>query len=136
MSSTEDGLGQPLRVLLVEDDPVSAHMATHVLVQNGFAVMHAVDGREAIEILEVLPPTDLVVLDLMLPLADGFKVIERARALPAWTKVPIIMITSRSQESVVLQAFGAGVDEYLVKPVRPGDLLAKVRLVIERSATV
>jgi DNA-binding response OmpR family regulator len=121
-------------VLLVEDDPVSAHLVIHVLTQNGFAVMHAVDGREAIEILETLPPAALVVLDLMLPLADGFEVMERARALPAWTKVPILMFTVKSQESVVLQAFGAGVDEYLVKPVSPEELLARVQRLIRRSA--
>jgi len=123
-----------MRVLVVEDDPVSAHMVIQVLVQNGFAVTHAVDGREAIEMLEMLPPVDLLVLDLMLPLVDGFGIIERARALPAWSTVPIIMLTAKSQESIVLQAFGAGVDEYLVKPVRSAALLAKVRQLAGRSA--
>jgi DNA-binding response OmpR family regulator len=135
MSSTEDAPA-PLRLLVVEDDPVSAHMVTHVLLQNGFAVMHAIDGREAIEILEMLPPTALIVLDLMLPLADGFTIIERARALPAWADVPIIMVTGKSQERTVLQALGAGVAEYLVKPVAPAELLSKVRRLTGRSAAV
>jgi len=134
MNWTEDEPASPLRVLVVEDDPVSAHMVTHVLMRHGFAVTHAVDGREAIEMLEILPPTAVMVLDLMLPLANGFEIIERARSLPAWTKVPIIMVTARSQQSVVLQALGAGVDEYLVKPVAPLELLEKVRRLTERSA--
>jgi DNA-binding response OmpR family regulator len=119
---------------VVEDDPVSAHMVTHVLVRHGFAVTHAVDGREAIEILEVLPPVALMVLDLMLPLASGFEIVERARSLPAWSKVPIIMVTAKSEESIVLHAFGAGVDEYLVKPIRPAELLAKVQQLTGRTA--
>jgi DNA-binding response OmpR family regulator len=109
-------------------------MVTHVLVRHGFAVTHAVDGREAIEILEILPPVALMVLDLMLPLASGFEIVERARALPAWSKVPIIMVTAKSQESIVLEAFGAGVDEYLVKPIRPAELLAKVQQLTGRTA--
>jgi DNA-binding response OmpR family regulator len=119
---------------VVEDDPVSAHMVTHVLVRHGFAVTHAVDGREAIEILEILPPVALMVLDLMLPLASGFEIVERARALPAWSKVPIIMVTAKSEESIVLHAFGAGVDEYLVKPIRPAELLGKVQQLTGRTA--
>jgi DNA-binding response OmpR family regulator len=120
-------------VLVVEDDPVSAHMVIHVLAQNGFAVTHAVDGREAIEMIEMLPPVDLIVLDLMLPLVDGFGIIERARALPAWRTVPIIMLTVKSQETIVLRAFGVGVDEYLVKPVRSAALLGKVQQLARRS---
>ena len=134
MSCPEDAPALPLRILVVEDDPVSAHMVTHVLVRHGFAVTHAVDGREAIEILEILPPVALMVLDLMLPLASWFEIVERARALPAWSKVPIVMVTAKSQESIVLEAFGAGVDEYLVKPIRPAELLAKVQQLTGRTA--
>jgi DNA-binding response OmpR family regulator len=123
-------------VLLVEDDPVVSHMVQHLLNRDGFGVTHASDGRQALEMLETETPTSVIVLDLMLPFAGGFEVLDRARALPAWTKVPILMLTSKSVESVVFSAFGAGVDDYLVKPFSPEDLVARVRRLAGTSVAV
>ena len=89
--------------------------------------MHVVpDGRRATELIETMPCPAAVVLDVMLPYVDGFKLIERLRHMVGWEKVPIIMLTSKSQESYAIRAFEAGVSDYVVKPFRPEEFVARV----------
>ena len=119
--------GPSLRALVVEDDPVIAHLIEHLLRRRGFLVDVVVDGRQAQEMVETLPPPAVVVLDVMLPFVGGFELVERMRTRPEWAKVPILMLTSKSHESLVVRAFGAGVDDYVIKPFRPDELVARVR---------
>jgi len=119
--------GPSLRVLVVEDDPVISHLIEHLLTRRGFVVNVAADGRQAQEMVDTLPPPSVVVLDVMLPFVDGFELVERMRSKPAWAKVPVLMLTSKSHESYVVRAFGAGVSDYVVKPFRPEELVARVR---------
>jgi DNA-binding response OmpR family regulator len=118
---------RPLRVLVVEDDPVVSHLIDHVLTRTGFAVDLAVDGRQAKQMMDTLPPPSVVVLDVMLPFVGGFELVERVRKTPRWTDVPILMLTSQANESHVVRAFGAGVNDYVTKPFRPDELVARVR---------
>ena len=129
--SDRSGLAQvgpegALQVLVVEDDPVIAHLIEHVLTRKGFAVNVAVDGQRAQQML-TQPPPAVVVLDVMLPFVGGFELIERFRGTPEWAHVPILMLTSKANENYVVRAFGAGVSDYMTKPFRPEELAARVR---------
>jgi len=121
----------PRTVLVVEDDPVISHLIDHLLRRRGFTVQVAADGRQADEMLGTLPPPAVVVLDVMLPFVDGFTLVERLRGTQGWAHVPILMLTSKSQESYVVRAFGAGVNDYVIKPFRPEELVARVRRLAE-----
>ena len=90
----------------------------------------AADGRQADQLFDTMPPPAAVILDVMLPFVDGFALVERLRGIPEWATVPVLMLTSKSQESYVVRAFGAGVNDYVVKPFRPEELVARVRRLI------
>lgn len=117
----------PHAILVVEDDLIVSGLLVHTLTRRGFAVHLASDGRRAAELLEALPPPSLVLLDVMLPYMDGFELIQRIRAKVDWREVPIIMLTSKSQESSIVRALDAGASDYIVKPFRPEELIARVR---------
>lgn len=117
----------PHAILVVEDDLIVSGLLVHTLTRRGFTVHLASDGRRAAELLEALPPPSLVLLDVMLPYMDGFELIQRIRAKVDWREVPIIMLTSKSQESSIVRALDAGASDYIVKPFRPEELIARVR---------
>lgn len=113
------------RVLIIEDDRVIAALLRHLLERRGFEAEVLADGREAVDRLAGSAP-DLVLLDVMLPLVDGFEVIEAIRHTEAWRTVPVIMLTARSQERYVVRALEAGANDYVVKPFKPGELAARI----------
>jgi DNA-binding response OmpR family regulator len=115
------------RVLVIEDDPVIAYLIEHLLTRKGFVVEIAVDGRRAEQMMNTLSPPAVVVLDVMLPFVGGFELVERMRESPLWADVPILMLTSKANESYVVRAFGAGVDDYVTKPFRPDELVARIQ---------
>jgi DNA-binding response OmpR family regulator len=114
-------------VLVVEDDQVVMTLLDHMLVRRGFRVRRAVDGRQAAAIIEEVDPPSLVLLDVMLPYVDGFELMRRIRESDPWSKVPIIMLTAKSGERDVVRALGAGANDYVVKPFKPEELIARVR---------
>jgi DNA-binding response OmpR family regulator len=116
-----------MRVLVVEDDPVIAYLIEHLLTRKGFVVDVAADGRRAEQMMNTLSPPAVVLLDVMLPFVGGFELVERMRSSALWADVPILMLTSKANESYVVRAFGAGVDDYVTKPFRPDELIARVQ---------
>jgi DNA-binding response OmpR family regulator len=116
-----------MRVVVVEDDPVIAYLIEHLLTRKGFVVEVAADGRRAEQMMNTLSPPAVVVLDVMLPFVGGFELVERMRDSPVWADVPILMLTSKANETYVVRAFGAGVDDYMTKPFRPDELIARVQ---------
>ncbi len=114
-------------ILVAEDDPIVAKLLSHTLTRRGFTVHHASDGQQAVQLLQSMAPPRLVLLDVMLPHFSGFELIAQIRAIPAWRAVPIIMLTSMSQEGSVVRALEAGANDYIVKPFRPDELVARVR---------
>lgn len=116
----------PRRVFVVEDERVMAHLLQHLLERGGFEVCAAGDGQQALALLDEPPPA-LLLLDIMLPYVDGFELIARARRRPGWEDVPIIVLTSKSQERDVVRALDAGANDYVVKPFQPEELMARVR---------
>lgn len=113
-------------VLIVEDDLVIARLLSTWLTQRGYDVETRSNGREAIEKIEASPPPKLVFLDIVMPYADGFEVLSHMRATKSWKKVPIIMLTSKSSEANIVRAFEAGANDYVTKPFKPGELMARM----------
>jgi two-component system KDP operon response regulator KdpE len=117
-------------VLLIEDEgPMRKYMRT-TLASNRYRLIEAERGREGIEQARAWNP-DLVVLDLGLPDMDG---IEVTRALRDWSGVPIVIVSARGQEADKINALDAGADDYLTKPFSTGELLARLRAAMRRTA--
>jgi DNA-binding response OmpR family regulator len=118
------------RILIVEDDEAIASGLRRVLDSQGYDVCHVARGRAALQ--EAAEPTALVVLDLGLPDIDGLDVCRRLRV--ARPELAIIILTARDQELDVVAGLDAGADDYLVKPFRLAELLARVRAHLRRLA--
>lgn len=125
------GRAERMRVLVVDDDPDFAAGVAAVLERDGIAVHVAPDVTRLIETLDEARP-DLVLLDAMLPHVTGWDAIRVLRAMPAWRDVPILFLTSRVDAESRVEAFEAGADDYLVKPLVAEELLARVRVRLDR----
>jgi DNA-binding response OmpR family regulator len=116
------------RALVVEDEANIREVIAQYLALEGFAVLQAADGIEALRLAARQPP-DLVVLDLMLPGVDGLEVCRRLRSHSA---MPILILTARGEESAKLTGFGLGADDYVTKPFSPRELVVRVRAIMRR----
>ncbi|VXB48619.1 response regulator [Massilia sp. 9I] len=120
-------------VLMIEDDARLAGMVASYLAPHGFAIRHAANAQEGIAILQREQDTDLVLLDLMLPDADGLDVCRRIRGLAApLCAVPIVMLTAKGEPLDRVVGLEIGADDYLPKPFEPRELLARLRAVLRR----
>src|SRR5919205_3597087 len=117
------------KVLVVDDDKKTAELIRLYLERDGYRVLAAHDGYEALEMARHRQP-DLIVLDLMLPAVDGLDV---CRILRAESKVPIIMLTARTTEDDKLLGLDLGADDYVTKPFSPREVVARVRAVLRRT---
>lgn len=118
------------KVLLVEDDEIISYLLDFRLKREGFDVTIASDGHQAREYLENNSPPSLVLLDVMLPFVDGFELITEMRGKTGWLDVPVVMLTSKTQEQSIIRALDAGANDYVVKPFRPDELMARLRRLI------
>lgn len=120
------------RVLVAEDDEISATILLHRLEKEGLEVTRFDNGRDAYEAaLDEVP--DLVILDIKMPGMDGFEVLERLRRTPTYGDVPIILLTSMGSESDVVRGFNLGADDYVLKPFSPVELSARVWRLLRRG---
>jgi DNA-binding response OmpR family regulator len=117
-----------MKVLLVDDDPDLLAVTGFALQQAGFLVVKAADGVAALDAFHREHP-DLVVLDINLPRMNGFEV---AQTLRERSRIPVLMLTARSEEEDVVRALGVGADDYLSKPFSPKILLARIRALLRR----
>jgi diguanylate cyclase (GGDEF)-like protein len=115
-----------LSVLAVDDDPVSLRLLTHHLTRDGHTVTTAKDGRQALALALQYHP-QMVVTDWMMPEMDGIELCKALRSSSENNATYILLVTGREDEDRVIEAFGAGADEYLTKPFNPRILLARVR---------
>jgi len=116
-------------ILVVDDEPRIAEIAGDYLRHAGFDVIIAGDGARALELVRGRRP-DLIVLDLALPIVDGFDV---ASVVRRESETPIIMLTARAQEEDRLRGLDIGADDYMTKPFSPRELVARVRAVLRRA---
>jgi len=119
----------PQSVLVVEDDRNICQLLATYLEREGFDVRFATDGRTALSLVHRTEPA-LIILDVMLPELDGWEVCRRIRAT---SEVPIIMITARGQETDRVKGFTLGVDDYVVKPFSPAEVVERVKAVLRRT---
>ena len=120
------------RVLIVEDEDALTEMLRYNFDREGFDVVVAADGDEAVlAVVEQQP--DLVLLDWMLPRTSGIAVCRRLRGRPQTRALPIIMLTARGEEVDRVRGFESGADDYVVKPFSPSELVARVRALLRRS---
>ena len=118
-------------ILIIEDEPHIVLGLTDALEFEGFAVVSAGKGKDGVHLARQEKP-DAVLLDLMLPDANGFKVCEELRRFDRF--VPIIMLTARSQEVDKIRGLDAGADDYVTKPFSVGELIARLRALFRRTA--
>ena len=116
-------------ILLVEDDPSMRAGLTLALGRNGHLMTSVATGEEALDHLRSRPP-EIVILDVMLPGIDGFEVCRRIRKVD---QVPIIMLTARSESLDIVVGLEAGADDYVIKPVEPAVLDARIRAALRRA---
>ena len=126
-ASGRDGRAR-LRALVVDDEQPLVQIISTYLEREGFEVLAAYDGEQAVEAARVHRP-DLVVLDLMLPGIDG---IEACRRIRAFSDAYIVMLTAKAEDADKIIGLSTGADDYLTKPFSPGELVARVRAMLRR----
>ena len=119
-----------IKILVVDDESRMRKLVKDFLAREGYTVLEAGDGMEAMDVFYEEKDIALVILDVMMPKMDGWQV---CREMRESSKVPIIMLTARSEERDELQGFELGVDEYISKPFSPKILVARVNAILRRS---
>ena len=117
-------------VLVVDDEPMVREVLAHYLTHDGFTVVEAADGEEAVAKLDACAP-DLVLLDLMLPKKHGLEVLRHARST---SDVPVILLTALGDEKDRVAGLELGADDYVVKPFSPREVAARVKSVLRRAS--
>ena len=120
------------KILVVEDEPDIASLLTLMLKSQGYHVIAAGDGQEALEKARVEAP-DLIVLDIMLPKLNGYKVARMLKFDEKFSHIPIIMLTAKIQEKDKKTGVEMGADAYVTKPFDTGQLLQKVKEILEEK---
>ncbi len=122
-----------LKILVVDDESRMRKLVKDFLVKSNYEVVEAEDGAQAVDIFFDQNDIDLIILDVMMPKMDGWQV---CREIRAYSKVPIIMLTAKSDERDELQGFELGIDEYISKPFSPKILVARVEAILRRTSQV
>jgi DNA-binding response OmpR family regulator len=118
-----------MKILIADDDRDLLSLIAFALTQAGYIVEQAADGGEAVKLFESAAP-ELVLLDINMPVANGFQVCERIRAR---SHVPIMMLTVRGEEEDLVRALELGADDYLTKPFSPRTLIARIKALLRRA---
>lgn len=118
-----------MRVLVVDDDPPSLKMTAFLLAQEGYEVITADNGQDALRLIEDQLP-DLAILDVMMPGIDGFQLLQRVRRT---MNLPVIILSAKGETADRVTGLDLGADDYLAKPFEPAELLARVRSVLRRA---
>lgn len=120
-----------LKILVVDDESRMRKLVKDFLVKQNYEVLEAEDGSQAVELFFEQQDIALIILDVMMPKMDGWQV---CREIRNYSKVPIIMLTARTDERDELQGFQLGVDEYIAKPFSPKILVARVESILRRTS--
>ena len=120
----------PKKVLIVDDEPGIIVALQFLMEQTGYATMVAFSGEEAMEAVARHRP-DLILLDIMLPVVDGFEVCQRVRENSEWNDIRIVLVTALGSEANVTKGLDLGADAYVTKPFSNADLVAKVKELLE-----
>jgi DNA-binding response OmpR family regulator len=114
------------KIMIVDDDVDATALLQSFLALDGYEPTSVNDSTAALKLANSLEP-DLFLLDLMMPVVDGFKLCRQLREIPKFMETPIIIITALNDDDSKVVAFGAGANDYLTKPYQPNDLRAKIK---------
>ena len=120
------------KIVVIEDEVDILEVINYNLSKEGFDVCSALDGEEGLALIKKEVP-DLVLLDLMLPGLDGIEICRKLKTDYSTRSIPIIMVTAKGEESDIVLGLGMGADDYMVKPFRPRELMARIRSVLRRG---
>jgi DNA-binding response OmpR family regulator len=119
--------------LVIEDSEQTAYLLAFMLERAGYEVTTVGNGRDAETLIAGDRAADVVLLDLMLPYVDGFQLLMQMRENTAWRNVPVLVLSGKPLEADVVRAFELGADDYVTKPFRPLELLARVHRLARSS---
>jgi len=125
-SSSEISPSKPIDVLIVDDTPENLRLLSTMLIRRGYSVRKAINGSMALTAAQALPP-DLILLDIMMPLMDGYEVCQQLKANPKTAEIPIIFLSALDDVFDKVQAFSVGGADYISKPFHLEEVLARVR---------
>ncbi|MEO0898822.1 MAG: response regulator [Bacteroidota bacterium] len=123
----EGGSYHDVRVLIIDDEPINHQVLKNFLKRMGMTLVSAMNGEEALKILDSGKKFDLILLDLMMPKMSGYEVCEKIRKDYLASEVPVIMVTAKNREVDLVQGFDFGANDYIVKPFRKDEFLARVK---------
>ncbi|MBA7479706.1 Alkaline phosphatase synthesis transcriptional regulatory protein PhoP [subsurface metagenome] len=121
------------KILVVDDEKDVLNLVRRVLIRGGFEVITASDGKEGLAKVYSEAP-DLMILDINMPVMDGWQVCRKIRGDPLYKHLPIIMLTVRRAKTDQLKGLDLGGDEYITKPFSPTELIARVKTVLQRAS--
>jgi CheY-like chemotaxis protein len=122
-----------IKVLIAEDNAVNRELLRELLELRGYTVLEACDGQEALQMIEQAQP-ELLLLDIGMPVMDGFAVIQRIRENPRLAKLPVVAVTAYAMRGDQERILSAGFDGYLSKPVNPSSLAQELERVLGRGS--
>jgi twitching motility two-component system response regulator PilH len=117
------------RILVVDDSPTEIVVFKKILAKRGYEILVASDGQEGVDIAKQELP-DLIVMDVVMPVLNGFQATRQLKNFEATAKIPVIMVTTKDQQTDINWGMRQGATEYMVKPVSPAELLNKIRALI------
>ncbi|UJA19582.1 response regulator [Thermoleophilia bacterium SCSIO 60948] len=124
--------GERLLALVADDDADVRELVAFRLEREGYEVLTAADGAQALELTSAHVPA-VAILDVMMPGLDGYEVTRRMRADPRLSEVPVVLLTASVQEAAVTRGFEAGADDYVKKPFSPAEFIDRLRQVVRRD---
>lgn len=125
---TSEDAGDSVYILIVDDEMINIQVLFNYLSMENYTVMYATSGAEALTILDRGFEPDLVLLDLMMPKMSGFQVVKEIRKEYTASELPILLVTAQSLEHDMVRAFDLGANDYIIKPISRGELLARIRM--------
>lgn len=125
-SELPQGEGQNSTILVVDDSPTEIHIFRKILERQGYRIIVAKDGQEGID-MAVQHRPDLIVMDVVMPVLNGFQATRQLKNNEATAHIPVIMVTTKDQQTDINWGMRQGANEYMVKPVSPAELLTKIR---------
>jgi two-component system KDP operon response regulator KdpE len=122
----------PVKILVVDDDSATVKFIAANLEANGYETLKAYNGEEALKVIDKESP-DMVILDIMMPVMDGY---ETCRRLREWSQIPVIMLSARQNEEDKVKCLNMGADDYMCKPFGLDEMIARIQAVLRRNDTI
>ncbi len=126
---TSQSEGAKGTILVVDDSPTEIHIFKKILEKQGYNIIVAKDGQEGIDMAVQMHP-DLILMDVVMPVLNGFQATRQIKNNDKTADIPVIMVTTKDQQTDINWGMRQGANEYLVKPVAPAELLGKIRTLL------